>query len=148
MLIRVLIELFDRDLDKLIAEVKAFRREENLWHVDGDVKNSSGNLVLHLVGNLNHFIGATLGNTGYVRERDREFSDKDVPREMLIRKVEETALTVRDVLSGLDPATLNQPYPLRVFDDEEMTTTFFLVHLTTHLNYHLGQINYLRRLCD
>ena len=74
MLTETLIKLFKRDLGKLKEEVDSYQNEANLWIVTNDVSNSAGNLCLHLVGNLNHFIGAVLGDSGYVRQRDLEFS--------------------------------------------------------------------------
>jgi uncharacterized damage-inducible protein DinB len=148
MLINTLVELFDRDLDRLKKELSAWRDESNLWYTAGDVKNSAGNLVLHLVGNLNHFIGAVLGDSGYIREREKEFSQKNIARSDLLEQVELTKKVVIDTLSALAPARLEKSYPLEVLGKKDMTTAFFLIHLSTHLNYHLGQMNYLRRLCD
>src|SRR5215207_1729843 len=71
-------EFYERDIRKLIEEVNLFKSEENLWKTDGSVKNSSGNLVLHIIGGLNYLIGATLAHTGYVRDRDQEFIRKGV----------------------------------------------------------------------
>ncbi|MDQ1098155.1 MULTISPECIES: DinB family protein [Chryseobacterium] len=139
--------LYNRDLDKLKTELEAYQNEENLWKTDKNIANSTGNLVLHLVGNLNHFIGAQLGNTGYVRQRDLEFSLKDIPKAELIEKVKATAAMIDSVLSQLSDEDLKKEYPLVVFESA-MTTDYFLIHLLTHLGYHLGQINYHRRLLD
>ncbi|MGU3374516.1 DinB family protein [Chryseobacterium sp. M5A1_1a] len=139
--------LYNRDLNKLKAEIEAYQHEENLWKTDKNISNSAGNLCLHLVGNLSHFIGAQLGNTGYVRHRELEFSLKDIPKSELIEKIEATILIVDSVLSQLHEEDLKKEYPLVVFEDK-MTTDFFLIHLIAHLDYHLGQINYHRRLLD
>lgn len=139
--------LYNRDLNKLKSEIEAYQNEENLWKTDKNIANSAGNLALHLVGNLNHFIGTHLGNTGYVRHRDLEFSLKDVPRAELIEKVEATATMIDSVLSQLSDDDLKKEYPLVVFEST-MTTDYFLIHLIAHLDYHLGQINYHRRLLD
>jgi len=147
MLIKTLIKLFNRDLNKLKEEIKAYKVESNLWIIDKEVANCSGNLCLHLIGNLNHFIGAELGDTGYVRKRDLEFSLKDVSRDELLRQVDETMTIVESTLNKLTPEDLEKEYRRRVFEDY-MTTGYFLVHLSTHLVYHLGQINYHRRLLD
>ena len=147
MLIETLIKLFNRDLNKLKVEINAYTNESNLWVVDKAVSNCSGNLCLHIVGNLNHFIGSELGNTGYVRQRDLEFSLKDVPREELLGQVDNVMKTVEETLSKLTREDLEKEYRRRVFEDY-MTTGYFLVHLSTHLAYHLGQINYHRRLLD
>ena len=147
MLIKTLIKLFNRDLNKLKDEINGYSNESNLWVVDKAVSNCSGNLCLHIVGNLNHFIGAELGGTGYIRQRDLEFSLKDVPREELLRQVDDVMKTVEEALSKLTQEDLEKEYRRRVFEDY-MTTGYFLVHLSTHLAYHLGQINYHRRLLD
>lgn len=147
MIIESLRSLYNRDLNKLKAEIEAYQHEENLWKTDKNISNSAGNLCLHLVGNLSHFIGAQLGNTGYVRHRELEFSLKDIPKAELIEKIEATTIIVDSVLSQLPEEALKDEYPLVVFEDK-MTTDFFLIHLIAHLDYHLGQINYHRRLLD
>lgn len=147
MLTKTLIKIFTRELNKLKTEITAYKEEENLWLFDKDITNSAGNLCLHIVGNLNHFIGAEFGNTGYIRQRDLEFSLKNVPRVELIKQVNDVSIVVEKTLKKLTADDLQKTYSRRVFE-EEMTTEFFLVHLTTHLSYHLGQINYHRRLMD
>ena len=147
MLTETLIKIFKRDLDKLKQEVDSYNNEANLWIVTKDVSNSAGNLCLHLVGNLNHFIGAILGDSGYVRQRDLEFSLKDISKSELIKQIDNTIEVVEKTLNKLTQEDLQKEYKRRVFEDI-MTTEFFLVHLTTHLAYHLGQINYHRRLLD
>lgn len=142
-----LTRLFSRDLDKLISELNLYQNESHLWLLDKDISNTAGNLALHLVGNLNHFIGASIGNTGYVRQRDLEFSQKNIPREDLISSVEATKLMIAEVLDKVTEADLNKEFRRNPFE-EYMTTEFFLLHLLTHLSYHLGQINYHRRLLD
>ncbi|WP_330744793.1 DinB family protein [Chryseobacterium sp. CP-77] len=139
--------LYNRDLNKLKTELEAYQSEENLWKTDKNISNSAGNLTLHLVGNLNHFIGTHLGNTGYVRQRDLEFSSKDIPKAELIEKVKATAAMIDSVLSQLSDEDLKKEYPLVVFESA-MTTDYFLIHLLAHLDYHLGQVNYHRRLLD
>jgi len=147
MLTDTLRKIFNRDLAKLEEELGLYLQEENLWRVEGNVANSAGNLTLHLIGNLNIYIGAKLGNSGYVRNRPEEFALKDVPRTELICKIKETIQTVDVVLSGLSGEQLSSEYPEIVLDGR-MSTEFFLVHLAGHLNYHLGQVNYHRRLLD
>jgi uncharacterized damage-inducible protein DinB len=142
-----LVKLYKRDLKALIVEVEAYKDEKNLWLVTDEVTNSAGNLCLHLVGNLNAFICATLGNTGYIRQRDLEFSLKDVPSTTLIKQIEDTIIAVENTLRQLTESDLEKEYKRRVFEDT-MTTEYFLMHLAVHLSYHLGQINYHRRLLD
>ena len=149
MIVETLKFLYERDLNKLKQEIELYQDEATLWEVSGEIPNSGGNLCLHLVGNLKAFIGATLGGSGYVRQRDLEFSTKGTPRAELIKGVDET---LEVVLASLDKVTseqLEQDYPIVVFADKgPMTTEYFLIHLATHLSYHLGQINYHRRLFD
>lgn len=145
MLKNSLIKIFDRDLEKLKSEILLFDDESELWLTAGAVKNSPGNLCLHICGNLNHFIGHVLGGTDYIREREKEFSLKNVPREELIKTCDETKTLILQILEKIDEDNFKINYPINVFK-EEMTTEFFLIHLATHLNYHLGQINNQRRL--
>ena len=143
----ILLQLFKRDLEKLKTEISSFKDEKNLWKISGDVKNSASNLCLHVCGNLQHFIGAVLGNSGYVRNREAEFNKKNVQIKELADEIELTTKVVEKSLSELNVERLDEIYPINVFG-YEMTTGFFLTHLTTHLNYHLGQINYHRRLLE
>ncbi|MCQ9641336.1 DinB family protein [Chryseobacterium sp. WG14] len=147
MFIESLRSLYNRDLNKLKAEIEAYQNEENLWKTDKNIANCGGNLCLHLLGNLNSFIGAELGKTGYVRQRDLEFSLKNIPKAELIAKVEATVIMADSVLGQLSDDDLKKEYPLEPLG-YEMTTDYFLIHLITHLDYHLGQINYHRRLLD
>ncbi len=147
MITQVLNSLITRDLQKLKSEIESYKDESNLWRVEKKIANSAGNLCLHLVGNLNTYIGATLGQTGYVRDRDAEFSLKNVPRKELVQKIVDTIAVVNKVLPTLSDETIQNEYPLLVLK-EKTTTEYFLIHLTTHLGYHLGQVNYHRRLID
>ncbi|MEN5231615.1 DUF1572 family protein [Sphingobacterium faecium] len=147
MLINTLKTLFNRDLNKLITEVKQYKSEADIWKINGLINNSAGNLCLHLVGNLNTYIGKELGKTGYLRNRESEFSSKDIPRLELIQMVENTIEMINQTLDHFDENLLDAEYPILVLDNKT-STEFFLVHLTTHLAYHLGQVNYHRRLLE
>jgi len=147
MVIETLQKIFKRDLEKLKQEIASYRNESNLWKVDKSITNSSGNLCLHLVGNLNTYIGAEIGKTGYVRNRDLEFSLKNIPQAQLVKMIEDTIVVVEDGLSKLNENDLEREYPLLVFK-EKTSTGYFLIHLAVHLGYHLGQVNYHRRLLD
>lgn len=146
-LIQSLHDLYERDLDRLLTEVKAYKNEENLWKVDGEIINTGGNLALHLCGNLRHFIGAMLGGSGYIRQRDDEFNLKNVKRSEIVDEIKTTKKVVLETIAGLSPERLEDNYPVNVFG-KEMTTIFFINHLYGHMNYHLGQLNYHRRLLD
>jgi uncharacterized damage-inducible protein DinB len=147
MLIPILQSLFERDLGRLKAEIELYNDEKSLWQIEKGISNSAGNLCLHLIGNLNAFIGTEFGKTGYVRHRDLEFSTKDVARKELMEKIDATIEVVKKSLATVTQEQLETDYPVMVFK-EKITTGLFLVHLATHLNYHLGQINYHRRLLD
>ncbi len=138
---------FVKDLQKLKEEISLYKNEATIWQVEKGIANSAGNLCLHLVGNLHHFIGATLGNTGYVRNREAEFASKNIPQQELIKMVDETISIIEKVLPSIKDEQLTADYPIIVFKNK-MTTGYFLVHLVGHLGYHVGQINYHRRLLE
>ncbi|MEZ4949607.1 MAG: DUF1572 family protein [Saprospiraceae bacterium] len=148
MIIDALIPLFERNLNRLENEISQYKSEASLWKMEKEIPNSAGNLALHLCGNLQHFIGAILGNTGYVRQRDDEFSLKDVPGEELIQQIQTTKKVVSETLKNLDETVLENDYPIEVMGGKQFSTIFFLIHLSGHLEYHLGQVNYHRRLLD
>ncbi len=139
--------LFKRDLNRLTTEIEAYKAPENVWKLAGEISNSGGNLCMHLTGNLQHFIGQVLGQSGYVRNREAEFSATNVPRQELLTEIANTQKVVSQTLATLTPEQLAATYPIEVFG-QPMTTEFFLMHLSGHLMYHLGQINYHRRLLD
>lgn len=141
-----LIPLFQKDLDKLKEEISLYPKDEQLWQIREGISNSGGNLCLHLTGNLQHFIGAVLGDSGYVRNRDAEFRLKNVPRSKLLEDIDITRSVVTDTLEQLSKSELQKDYPLPVLDEEKTNTSYFLLHLLNHLNYHIGQINYHRRI--
>lgn len=138
-------DLFERDINKLIAEINLYKNEEDIWKVKEDITNSAGNLVLHLIGNLNYFIGTTLANTGYVRERDKEFSDKNIPRTQMVEDLQDLVPMIKNTLAGLTTADLSKDFP-SPFGGKILSTQEVLVYLLAHFNYHLGQVNYHRRL--
>ena len=142
-----LLEFFERDLLKLKEEIGSYKNENLLWILQGDILNTAGNLCLHLTGNLKHFIGATLGNTGYVRDREREFALKNIPQKDLITDIEITTKIVWDTLNKLAEEDLKETFPLEKHG-KKVTIENMLIHLFGHFNYHLGQINYHRRLVN
>ncbi|WP_373524432.1 DUF1572 family protein [Aquiflexum sp.] len=142
-----LINLFDRDLNKLKNELILYKKEENIWKVSGDILNSAGTLTIHLIGNLNHYIGAVMGNSGYIRDRNAEFSILNVPRDSMVQQLDATIQEVSNAILLFSEDKFDSNYPHVVFD-EPMTYEYFMFHLVSHLNYHLGQVNYHRRLLD
>jgi hypothetical protein len=141
-----LAELFERDLLKLRDEIKNFKDEKNIWKNTDGVTNSAGTLVLHLLGNLNYTIGTQIGGTGYVRNREQEFSLTGVSREKLIADIENTIEVVKASLEGMSQAKLDEIYPLEMVGQK--STVFYLTFFYGHFTYHLGQVNYLRRILE
>jgi len=147
MLVETLKKVYNRDLTKLKSEIELYQNEPGIWYTEKNITNSAGNLCLHLIGNLNTYIGAVLGKTGYIRNRELEFSLKDISRAELVSKIEETISVVNAALNSLTEEALEAEYPMLVFDDKTLIG-YLLIHLATHLSYHLGQINYHRRSLD
>ena len=145
MITPILIQLFEEGLTKLADEINQYPDDASLWIPLEGISNPGGNLCLHLNGNLQHFLGAVLNDSGYVRNRDAEFSLKNISKKKLLDEVEATKMNVRDTLEQLSKKTLEKDYPIQVLG-EPRSTEHFLVYLLAHLNYHIGQINYHRRL--
>ena len=136
------LHFFKGHLDQLKTELAAYPKQSDIWLAPDGISNSAGTLTCHLLGNLNHFIGHGLGNTGYVRDRPLEFSARDVPRKELIMLIDKTSDMLAEVMPGVD---VSAPFPPELFSTE-CTVHQALLRLLGHFNYHLGQINYHRRL--
>ena len=134
-----------RELKALRREIETYPSEEDLWDVRPGITNPGGNLALHLAGNIQYFLGNVLGKTGYVRNREAEFADKDVPRADLLREIDNAIEAVETGMSKITEADLAKPYPEAV-GGVKSTTGAFLAHFATHLAYHLGQVDYHRRI--
>ena len=144
MIIQPLIDAFERDLAKLSEEIKQYE-EGKMWKVAPGITNSGGNLCLHILGNLNYFIGSVLGQTGYIRNRDLEFSAKNISKEELLKSIQNTKDMVVSSLGRVDDSGLGKDFPVQL-GGRTFSTISMIVILATHLSYHLGQINYHRRL--
>lgn len=142
-----LTNLLLRDLDKLKSEINSYSNDAALWKTNKEISNSGGNLTLHLIGNLSHFLGNVLIKTDYKRNREAEFNDKDISRKQIISSINHLKVTIKKGLPLLTENDINMPFPDTSFG-HKMTTKYFLIHLFGHFNYHLGQINYHRRLLD
>ncbi len=139
-------ELFVRDLVKLKDELLKFNNEANIWKTINGITNPAGVLTKHILGNLNHTIGAIVGKNGYIRNREHEFTIEPEPRANLISTIELTIEVVKTTLNNLELAVLEEYYPLEMLGQN--STTFYLTFFYGHFNYHLGQINYLRRILE
>lgn len=144
MLNKTLISFYGRDINKLIEEINLFENEDNIWRIAGSVKNPAGNLALHIIGGLNYLIGAILAQTGYIRNREQEFTIKNVERKILVAQLEELIPMIKKTLNALSNDDLEAEYPI-FFDKPKTSVSYVLLQLLLHLNYHLGQVNYLRR---
>ncbi|MBO9565146.1 MAG: DinB family protein [Niastella sp.] len=145
MITPVLIQLFEQGLNKLTEEINAYPDDASLWLAGEGISNPGGNLCMHLTGNLQHFLGAVLNDSGYVRNREAEFKVKNIAKVKLLNEIEEARTAVKDTLEQVSRKQLDKNYPLPI-NGEMVNTEYFLVYLLGHLNYHIGQINYHRRL--
>ena len=133
-----------RELKSFAAEIELFPDDETVWKTMPGISNSAGNLALHVCGNLKHYIGAVLGDTGYVRDREAEFNARSGSRRNLVREIEEAVEVVSAVLPGLTEDTIAATYPEKVAG-VGLPCGRFLIHLCAHAGFHLGQAGYLRR---
>jgi hypothetical protein len=133
-----------RELGAVRRSVEAYPDEASLWRLPAGLPNAGGTLVLHIAGNLRYYVGAVLGGSGYVRDRDAEFSRRDVPRDELLAEVDAAIDVVERTLGALPDDGLDAVYPERIAG-RELTSRDWLVHLASHLAYHLGQLDYHRR---
>ena len=138
-------DLFQRDLNTLEREIKLYSSIDLLWKIDREISNSAGNLCLHLCGNLQHFFGTILSKSAYVRNREAEFSTKGKTIESLLAEIQQAKEAVHTALSNLTEKNLEETFPVKL-NDESYSTLKIILHLYAHFNYHLGQINYHRRL--
>lgn len=137
--------LLIRELRTLRRELEAYPNESDLWVTTPAIPNSAGTLTLHLCGNLQHFVGAVLGHTGYVRQREAEFLTRDVPRTELFAAIDATLAAIDATLNESRPLDPAADYPETIGGKLRVTTGDFLVHLAAHLAFHVGQVDYHRR---
>ena len=134
-----------RDLRALVREVSAYPSDAQLWQEMPGITNTGGTLALHLAGNVRHFFGAVLGGSGWVRDREREFKARGIARAAIVTEVELAIADVDRVIPALSAATLAAPFPIELAG-RRIQTARFLTHLCSHFAYHLGQIDYHRRI--
>ncbi len=136
---------FENYLEQLKKEIDQFSDDDSLWKVPAGISNSPGNLAIHIAGNLQHFVGAILGNSGYIRKRDEEFSAKGLKKEQILHELNVALIVVRNILNNLSDSDKMKTYP-EDFKGKKISIDDALSHLLAHLAYHTGQINYLRRI--
>ena len=134
-----------RDLHALDREIAAYPDDESLWLTPAGISNSGGNLALHLTGNIRHFFGSAMANSGYVRNRDAEFATKGLTRDEIRAQIRDTLTELESALDSITDDQLSAVFPLPI-RDFRVRTSDMLIHLAVHFGYHLGQIDYHRRL--
>jgi hypothetical protein len=144
MLAAELSALYARDLSRVVQELTAFPGTEAIWITAPGVTNAAGTLALHLEGNLREYVGRLLGKIPFTRQRPLEFSTRGVEQAQLIARIAAVQAMVPRVVAALTPADLDAIYP-EPYENKPIVTRQLLIHLNGHLNYHLGQIDYLRR---
>lgn len=136
-----------RDLETAAREVEAYASDESLWARIPGLANSGGTLARHLAGNMRHFIGHLLGGSGYVRDREAEFSGTSMPRAAVAAELRSAAAEVDAAIDRFPPDQLAAPFPVTIAN-VQLTTERAMMHFVAHLAYHLGQIDYHRRMQD
>jgi uncharacterized damage-inducible protein DinB len=144
-LLPALATIIDRDLATLRRELEAYPDDASLWREVPGVANAGGTLALHLTGNLQHYFGALLAGTRYVRDRPSEFSRRNVPRSELLREVDAARSAVRAAAQRVVEAELAEDFP-ELVGGSRLLTGDYLMHLATHFAFHLGQLDYHRRV--
>lgn len=134
-----------RDLETLRRELRAYPSAPDIWAVRPGISNSAGTLALHLTGNISHFIGAVIAENGYVRDREAEFARTGVSLQEIEERIDVAKQSVEDALTKINDLDLEKPYPI-LLGEIQLTIGQFLIHLVTHFGYHLGQIDYHRRI--
>jgi hypothetical protein len=137
--------LLQREVQGLQREVNLFPDDETLWRTMPGIPNSAGNLALHIAGNLQYFVGAVLGGSAYVRDRDAEFSRRSGTRSEIVEELQKAAAAVRTEVPNLSDEILQRDFPDPPIPNRRIQTLKFLLHLCAHASFHLGQVGYLRR---
>jgi hypothetical protein len=145
MILPSVIAILDRDLRALRREIEAYPDEDSLWLQPAGISNSAGTLALHLAGNVQHYLGARLGATGYVRDRPAEFARRNVPRTEVIQQIEAARQSLVAAESRLVGSDLRGDFP-EVIGNLRFEAGDYLIHLVSHFAFHLGQIDYHRRV--
>lgn len=147
MLSNTFFRLFEADLNKLKAEIRLYTNEENVWAIKGEIRNSAGNLCLHIAGSLSYLIGTVLGQSAYIRMKEEEFTIKYISRQDLLNRIDEAMEEVSKQLRHLTDEELKKDYPAP-FGNQTETVGLVITYLISHVAYHVGQVSYHRRLVD
>lgn len=135
----------------MVRELRGMKNELLAYEDEGDIRrsvpglpNTAGTIALHVAGNLQHFVGAQLGKSGYVRDRDAEFGRREVSVAEIVDELDKTIAALDATFARLEEKAMDRPFPQEIAGVRP-TVGEFLVHLVAHLAYHLGQIDYHRR---
>ena len=133
-----------RELQGLKSELLAYQNEGDIWRSVPGLPNTAGTIGLHVAGCLQHFVGAQLGDSGFVRDREAEFSRRDVSVAEIVGELDQTIAALDETFARLEEAAMERPFPQEIAGVRP-TVGEYLVHLLSHLAYHLGQVDYHRR---
>ncbi|MDQ6885999.1 MAG: DinB family protein [Gemmatimonadota bacterium] len=136
--------ILQRELAALRRSVEAYPDDASIWAERPGLPNPGGTLVLHLAGNLQHYLGVVLGQSGYRRDREAEFARRGVTLQALLEEIDAARVAVDLGFANLTAETVRQPFP-ELIAGRSVVTSDYLVHLASHLAYHLGQLDYHRR---
>ena len=143
--LRAIISIIDRDLGTVRREVEAYPKEQDLWREVPGIANVGGTLVLHLAGNIQHYFGARLGGTGYVRDRPAEFARRNVRRSELLGELAAAHVALEAARNAGRVTDLLADFP-EVVSGARVAINEYLMHLVAHFAFHLGQLDYHRRV--
>ena len=116
--------------------------DEQFWRKPFPFGNSFGHLVLHLTGNLNYYIGAQIAATGYVRDRDREFTEGAQPsKEQTLKRFDEVVAMVLQTIRAQSSEDWSLEYSGKGTDAR--TRLEMVVQCAGHMQHHIGQMIYL-----
>ncbi len=132
------------ELGSVVKEMAQSLDEEQFWRKPFTFGNSFGHLVLHLTGNLNYYIGAEIGKTGYVRDRPREFTETERrPKKDVMQRFDDAVKMVVKTIQEQKEEDWAKPYSAK--GEEDAGNRWLLVlRCATHLHHHVGQMMYLK----
>ncbi|UCC89168.1 MAG: DinB family protein [Anaerolineales bacterium] len=131
------IERYAQSLIELIDPLS----QDQLWSRNGGIPNSIGTLTRHLTGNLNHYLGAGILRNGYVRERDREFTETSLPKATIVSDLRAAVEVAKEAVDAIGEREVTQPYTAPSGEEYE-SLAYHIVRVATHFALHCGQADY------
>ena len=135
-----------RDFARRVHALSEKLSEEQFWTKPYPYGNSFGHLTLHIIGNLNYYIGAEIVNTGYVRDREREFTEDSPPsKEEVLRRLAEAVDLVEATLETQTAETWSNAYRAAGAADFVKDRFSIFLSCAAHFHHHIGQMVYLAK---